>query len=146
MLPDNSPPPPLPLHLYISHIYSCLLIIFDTYIHREPIKYTVPETAEVFPTQPYSKNLRNYCVIHPEQINTRAIENRMTVDAEREIERIEKEKKEQEKEKADKLSEREKRKQGTKRKRNAGSDCIETWAWARVGIIARVSRRRYTGR
>ena len=34
----------------------------------------------------------------------------MTVDAEREIERIEKEKKEQEKEKADKLSEREKRK------------------------------------
>ena len=78
--------------------------------HREPVRYTTPETAEVFPTQPYSKNLRSYSMIHPEQIITHNIEHQLAMEAEREAERIEKERKDLEKVKADKASERDKRK------------------------------------
>ncbi len=43
---------------------------FLTVYRQEPVRYTTIEAAEVFPTQPYSKIVRGYPMIHPEQINT----------------------------------------------------------------------------
>ena len=43
---------------------------FITVYRDEPVRYTTVESAEVFPTQPYSKIVRGYPMVHPEQVNT----------------------------------------------------------------------------
>ena len=69
----------------------------------EPLRYATIEVADVFPTQPYSKIVRGYAMVHPEQVDRLMVENLMAAEVAKEREREEGERKAKEKAEKDKV-------------------------------------------